>query len=247
MNVDIIIPTYKNEGLTIKCLESIKTHTRIPYRIIWIDDCSPLRSFNKVLDFLESLGMPFKHRRLKKNKGFATAVNKGLREANSKYIAILNNDIIVTDGWLGKLVKVLQDSEKIGLIGTVTNKADSICRYNRIAVMGGYEIPCNPEGFFNSLPAQAIPVNSNISYFCVAIKREVIEKIGYLDERFYMGGEDDDYNDRIRQAGYQTVICMNCFIYHNHHATIDLIPNAGELKRQNRKLLYHLRADRALK
>lgn len=240
--VSIILPTYKTADLTIRCAEHIKTETMTPFEIIWIDDGSPDEAFSKMLGFFRKAELPFRHHRFNQNKGFAAAVNQGLRMATTRHVAILNNDVVVTHGWLGKLVAALDSSEKLGLVGAVTDNISSINRFDLIAKMKSYLIKDEPEKFFNALMPQTMTVGSNVSYFCVAIKRELVSKIGLLDERFYNGGEDDDYNDRIRDAGYETAVCLNCFVYHDHHATFSLIPEWPARRRQNVALLREKRA-----
>ncbi len=56
--------------------------------------------------------------------------------------------------------------------------------------------------------------------FCYLFKREVFEKVGFLDERFSPGNfEDDDYSLRILQAGYDLLICQDTFIHHFGHGS----------------------------
>jgi len=178
------------------------------------------------------------------NGGPARAINRGLKMALSKYRVILNNDSIMTEGWLDKLIKGLESSDKVGIVSAVTNNISSVCRADNIAREIGVKMPDDPDKYFNALPFRLNIARMNVSYFCVAIKQEVIDKIGYLDERFYAGAEDDDYNDRVRLAGYQTTVCVNCFVYHDHHATIKLIPDIARKRRHNVALLKQKRLQR---
>ena len=60
--------------------------------------------------------------------------------------------------------------------------------------------------------------------FCMLIKREVIERIGYLDERFGIGGFDDtDYSMRAYRAGYKSVSVYSSYVYHKEHKSFDKI------------------------
>jgi len=242
--IDIVIPTYMNENLTVRCINSIIKYTKVNYRIIWIDDGSSNMSYQTVLKYLNRKKLDYISYRYSENGGPARAINQGLKLSESNQIAIINNDIIVTENWLSKLSKAISSSPSIGLIGTVTDHTSSACRYDRATKFLGHEIIGDMEQFFNELPTQIKGVETNIPYHCVVIKKEVIDTAGYLDERFYAGAEDDDYNDRIRLAGFQTAICLNCFIYHDHHATLNLIPNIHKRRRQNVVLLRQKRAQR---
>lgn len=57
-------------------------------------------------------------------------------------------------------------------------------------------------------------------FFCTLIKREVIKKIGVLDERYVLGNfEDDDYCRRAVNAGFKCLVAEDTFIYHIGHVT----------------------------
>lgn len=243
--IDIIIPTYITVDLTIRCIEHIKEKTKIPYRLIHINDGYNMKKFHEIIDRSRSLDLSFLHYSFEENKGFASAINKGIEMSDSAYLVMINNDVIVTEGWLGKLIYGLESSKKVALVSAITNNISSGCRYDRVAKALGIDPPKDPENYFNALSFKLHSLKSNVSFFCAAIKAEVINKIGGLDERFYCGAEDDDYNDRIRRAGYETAICINCFVYHDHHATVSLVPEWQKRRKENGVLLRRKRAERA--
>lgn len=245
--IDIIIPTYITTELTLRCIEHIKKKTRIPYRLIHINDGSNMNKFYEIIYRSRSLNLPFLHYSFDKNKGFASAINKGFEMASSDYLVMMNNDVVVTEGWLEKLIYGLKSSEKVGLVSAITNNISSGCRYDRVARALGIKLPEDPGNYFNALSFRLLSLKSNVSYFCAAIKAEVINKTGLLDERFYCGAEDDDYNDRIRDAGYETAICINCFVYHDHHATVSLVPEWPRRRKENVILLRKKKAERAMR
>jgi len=74
--------------------------------------------------------------------------------------------------------------------------------------------------------------------FCLAIKREVVEKIGVLDEAFGLGTyEDDDYCLRAREAGYVNMVARDCFIHHFGSRTFAGEGlNMGQLQATNAKV-----------
>ena len=242
MKVDIIIPTYLTVDLTLRCIESINENTQLAYRLILIDDGNERGAFYNILFYSRLHWLDFIYHRFEKNKGFASAINQGIRLSDSEHLVFMNNDVIVTRGWLGKLVEALEKSPRTGLVAAVTDNISSVCRYDRLAKVLRIKVKEDPENFFNSLAPGTIPFETNISFFCVAIKREVVKSVGFLDERFYNGGEDDDYNDRIRRAGYLTAVCRNCFVYHDHSATFNKMSWIS--RERNRSLLKEKRARR---
>lgn len=249
--VRIIVPTFRHERLTIECLGKIREYTRYPYSVHIVDDGSPPQTSKTVLTYLKRSfsGCWSYTSGPKENAGPATMINSGIVQAiadGAEYAVILNNDVQVTECWLIKLVEALESFPKIALIGAIMDYSSSICQYQRAAKKAGASTPFSvfASSHFNALPMTVLPVSTNVSYSCVLMRTSIVEKIGLLDERFFCGGEDDDYNDRIRKAGFQTAICVNCFVSHHHHASINLIPDMKKRKMANIALLNKKREER---
>lgn len=241
--IDIIIPTYNNSDYTIQCLRSIKKNTVVPYRIIWIDDGSIAPEYQKVSSELKEWGIDCIMHKMKERQGFTRAVNMGIKFSESDPIVFLSNDVKVTRGWLKRLTYGFGLDEKIGIIGAVTNKCYSNQQYGRLMRRLNRNVPKEPEKYFMDLEPEVISINSNICYFCAAISRRLIGIIGLLDNDFLYGGEDDDYNDRARLAGFKTVIALDCFVWHEHEATRGKFLNQ-EVRKRNLDLYLRKRAER---
>jgi GT2 family glycosyltransferase len=78
-----------------------------------------------------------------------------------------------------------------------------------------------------------------LAFFCVAIKREIIEKIGLLDEAYGIGMfEDDDYCMRVKEQGYKLVCADDVFIHHHLSASFDKNPEWKEQLFKKNKAIY---------
>jgi len=127
---------------------------------------------------------------------------------------VANNDIVLTDGWLERMIELAEKNPAIGIVGPISNivsgvQLDKNAKYNSIEEMHKYAAKVKKEnaGKFFEFP--------RVAFLCTLIKREVIEKIGGLDERFSPGNfEDDDFCLRAQLAGYKTVIAQDVFIHH---------------------------------
>jgi tetratricopeptide (TPR) repeat protein len=126
----------------------------------------------------------------------------------------MNNDIVVTNNWLTKLVGVANTRSDIGIVGPISNivsgaQLDKSAKYTTVNAMYSYaeEVSKKSKGEVLEFP--------RVAFLCTLIKREVIDKIGGLDERFTPGNfEDDDFCLRAQLAGYKTVIAKDVFIHH---------------------------------
>ncbi|NMB80469.1 MAG: glycosyltransferase, partial [Ignavibacteria bacterium] len=207
--VSIIIVTYNQIQYTLKCIESIRDFVNMSYEIIVIDNSSTdntLYELERQKDLILIKN--------ETNLGFPTAVNQGITKATGKYILILNNDTILTENLVERMIEVAESDEKIGLVGPLSNEVSGLQKdenaiYSTIDEMFGYAAR-------NRLVNKGQVLNfPRLAFLCTLIKREVIEKIGGLDERFSPGNyEDDDYCLRAQLAGYKAVIAKDVFIHH---------------------------------
>ena len=126
----IILITYNNLIYTKLCLKSILEKTNYPnYEIIIVDNGST----DETKDYLKDISQ--KNDNIicifnKDNLGFAKANNIGINASNGHYIVLLNNDTIVTKGWISGLIRNLESSDKIGIVGPVTNNISNEAKIN---------------------------------------------------------------------------------------------------------------------
>jgi len=209
MKTSIIIPTYNGKPLLKNCLYAIKVWTDAPYEVIVVDDASD----DGTLDFC--LGERVVLVSLPHNRGFPAACNAGLKIASGDNIVILNNDVQVRPHWLGNLLKCLHSSDDIGIVGPLTNYVSGSQRVD-------YKSIDENSSFFNLSNPQKWRQTERLVGFCLAMKREVPERIGLFDERFSPGHyEDDDYCYRARIAGYRLMIAGDTFVYHEGGKSFD--------------------------
>lgn len=148
------------------------------------------------------------------NLGFPAAVNQGIRSAKGKYIIVANNDVIVTCRSIERMIELTESDPQIGIVGPVSNavsgmQLDKNAKYSSINEMHEYA------GKVSSTNRNRVLEFPRVAFLFTLIKREVIEKIGGLDERFSPGNfEDDDFCLRSQLAGFKTVIAQDVFIHH---------------------------------
>jgi FkbM family methyltransferase len=204
----IIIVTHNQLAFTRQCIESIHRYTDEPYELIVVDNASS----DGTLDYLRGLdGITVLANA--ENRGFPAAANQGLRAATGQQLLLLNNDTIVTTGWLTRLLRALRSDRKIGLVGPCSN-----CVSGEQQVPARYEDLAGLDGFawdWGQTHDGQRQDTDRLVGFCLLLKREVLDQIGLLDERFGLGCfEDDDYCLRALRAGYRLAITRDAFIHH---------------------------------
>ncbi|WP_052270463.1 glycosyltransferase [Archaeoglobus fulgidus] len=111
--VSIVIPVYNNAELTYNCLKSILSNTAgCSYEVILVDDASTEKEVDTLFDKIKNV----KIIRNKENVGFVESCNIGAKASSGKYILFLNNDTIVTPGWLPPLLELIK-REDVGAVG----------------------------------------------------------------------------------------------------------------------------------
>ncbi|MDB5336757.1 MAG: wbbL 5, partial [Planctomycetaceae bacterium] len=204
----IIIVTHNQLSYTRQCIDSIKMRTDEPYELIFVDngstDGTPAYLNSCAADAL--ICNP-------DNRGFPAAVNQGLQRARGQNILLLNNDCIVTTGWLRRLIDALHSQRNVGMVGPCSNN-----------VSGPQQISVDydrQEGidqfawFWGKVHSSERQETDRLVGFCLMFRRELLETIGILDERFGIGCfEDDDYCKRARAAGFRAIIARDAFVHH---------------------------------
>ena len=147
------------------------------------------------------------------NLGFPKGCNQGLEIATGTELLLLNSDTVVTKNWLKNLRCALYSSPKVGAVSCVAN----CCPHNQM-IETHYEKLEDMQDFaadYNKSNPKLWEKRTTLIGFCYLFKREVLEKVGFLDDRFSPGNyEDDDYSLRILQVGYDLLLCRDTFIHH---------------------------------
>ena len=204
----IIIVTFNGLEYTKLCIESIRKFTkRGSYEIIVIDNNST-DGTKEWISNQDDLKIILNE----DNLGFTAACNEGI-SIDVGDILLLNNDIIVTPRWLENLNKALYSNSNIGAVGPVSNY-----------VSNNQQVDINYSNIYEMLEfANEFNISNNELWeyrikligYCYLIKKEVVDKVGVLDERFTPGHyEDDDISIRILCSGYNLLVCKDTFVHH---------------------------------
>ena len=224
----VIVPTHNNLIFTRMCLETVLADASHLAELIVVDNAS----HDGTLAYLSSLQEAFPIVRVIaniENRGFAAAVNQGLREAQGSVLVLLNNDTVVSPGWLARLI-AHADSPQVGAVSPVTN---------RIGTEAEVDVSYRTYGELCVLAERRAREHDGVTYdvemlamFCLAIRRDVLDQVGFLDEGYGMGlFEDDDFSYRLRQLGFRLVLAEDAFVHHVGEASFGNLVQTGEYSR----------------
>ena len=217
-NCDIIIPIYNAYDCLKPCLDSVLKNTDMNNnRLILINDKSTdkrilplLKKYtnNQSIILLEN----------ENNLGFVGSVNKGMKFSSNNDVLLLNSDTEVTKNWLKKIQECAYSRDEIATVTPLSNNAT-------LASVPQSFVPNNlPDGYnldnFSDLIEKAsfkdypeVPTGHG---FCLFIKREALNIVGFFDEEAYGKGygEENDFCFRCLDVGLTNVICDETYVYH---------------------------------
>lgn len=247
--VEVIVPVHNALEDLIKCIKSIIDNSKeFTYRILLINDSSNKETTGYLRDLFDKYTQIYLVEN-EYNLGYSHTVNKGLKLSSSKYIVLLNSDAIVGKNWLKNLKTCIDSSKSIGIVGPLSNAATWQSIPKQRGDNDRFFINDIPDGFSVGSFVEWVDVNSSKIYpkvqllngFCMMLKREVIDKVGYIDvENFPIGyGEETDYCIRAREAGFELAVADDTFVYHSKsksfgHEKRSILSQQGETSLKNK-------------
>jgi GT2 family glycosyltransferase len=226
IDISVCIVTYQARDYLKDCLKSLEENTHDhKYEMIVVDN----GSHDGTRELIRS---SFPEARLIENSvnaGFTQPMNQALKLSNGRYVLQLNPDTVILPGALDKLVAFMSSQSEVGICGPkVLNRDGSLQKSCRRGESRPLAVLSYFLGLSNIFPDKKVFGEYQMSYMdendthpvagvagsCMMIRREVIDRIGFLDERFYAYQEDADYCFRARQAGWKVYYYPEAQIIH---------------------------------
>jgi len=212
---DILIPVWNRLEDTRDCIESIERNTLFPYRLIIVDNASD----EETAAYLRDLAKKYRERVLlivnEKNEGFIRAVNHGISLAKAEFVCILNNDTLVTSGWLRALISVINRNPAVGIVNPSSNTLGQHPSKGKTIDDHAKDIKSDCDLFVETGSAFG---------FCMLVRRKLFDEIGLLDTAYGMGNFDDtDFSLRAKKKGYKTVRALASYVYHKEQRSFNLL------------------------
>ena len=229
--IDIVICVYNALEDVKLCLSSVIEHLSDAENIILVNDVSD----DETTEYLRWFAENYQRVTLVENEenlGYTRSANRGLQSCMADFRIMLNSDTIVSKNWAQKMAAVAYMSDSIGIVGPLSNAAGSqsipdikgksgqtaINKLPKGVKLADLDLACEKWSSADLFPR--VPL---VHGFCFAIKKAVIDNIGFFDdanfERYY--GEENDYCFRAREAGFEFAIATNTFVYHRKSRSIE--------------------------
>lgn len=217
----VIIPNWNGLRLQLlpTCLNALRQQTFRAFETLVVDDCSTDGS-------REFIAQEFPEVRViaqATNRGFAPAVNAGIRAAHGDIIVLLNNDTAADPHWLAEIARALAANPHVGIVACKLKLFDqrdhihSAGDFYRVdGIPGNRGVWEHDGGQYDDATAQSVFGGCGGA---VAYHKTMLDEIGAFDEALGSYCEDVDLNWRARLAGYQVVYAPRAIVYHKVSAT----------------------------
>lgn len=230
VKISVIVPIYRSRQVLPILIDSWKFD--IPHEVIFISDACPQQSHQIIIHSFEEkvpLNSVGKIIVLSHQMGFAGVCNEGVKHSKGEILVFLNADTKVTDNWLGNLIKPLEN-DNIGIVGNLQLKNDGTID------SAGSEWVKDSKNFehigrniwkgqrlarrftLTDAPQEMIASGERemVTGCCIAIKRDLFNKIGGWDEGYRIGyWEDSDLCMKVKEQGKKIWFAGDSIIYHS--------------------------------
>ena len=238
MDLSVVIVNYQTFELTKNTINSIFEYS-YPFslEVIVVDNASSDDSLSRLKDYFNE-NVTFIAS--KENNGFAAGNNQALKIAKGKYVLLLNSDTVVWENTLEDIYNYMERHPDVGAAGCrvvlENGKLDKACKRSFPNVKNSFfrlfHIPTNSKDDnynLDDLPDDEVYEIDCLTGAFMFIRKEALDEVGFLDETFFMYGEDIDLCFRIKGAGWKIIYYGKSEITHLKGASS---------KKQKSKLIY---------
>jgi GT2 family glycosyltransferase len=227
IDISVVIVSYNTSTLTTDCLKSVNASSKeLSVEAVVVDNASgdsTVKNVKKLKKSLTNIKLGVVENI--ENLGFAKAANIGISSAQGKHILLLNSDTRVTNGVFEKLIKFAKSKkDSAAVVPQLTNEdgstQGSVFRFPTITrAVKQYWL--GEKGLLDkySPKSKKETVVEVASMAAFLITPKCLEKVGLLDERYFMYYEDFDYCRRIERKGLKVYYYPSAKVFHHHGAS----------------------------
>jgi len=216
--ISIVIVSWNTRDILRDCLESIANQTTLPHEVIVVDNASTDGSQDMIRQSFPDVKLIANT----SNRGFAAANNQGLEIAAGDKLLLLNPDTIVLDHATDVMSRWLDAHPDVGCVGCQVFEDPETIQQTCFADPGPLSLaviefglkrlfPWPEYGSWDRKTQRDVDV---VSGMFMMVPRNVFEKVGLLDDAFFIYSEEADWCRRIRNAGWRCVFAPEARILH---------------------------------
>jgi len=227
VDVSVIIVSYNSRSALEPCLESLKTSTVFQYtEVIVVDNASSDGTPQMIRDRFPWVNL---HAGTE-NVGFSRGVNAGIQAAKGKYFLILNPDTVLREDTIESLGKFMEQTPDAGIVGPKLVFHDGNLQYS-CRKFYNWRVLLFRRTFLGKIfkKSKAVSDHLMLDYdhkttrdvdwilgACMFVRREAVETVGLMDERFFLYFEDVDWCYRMKQKGWKVYYNPESVVVHNY-------------------------------
>lgn len=232
MKITIVTINYNGSDRTIRLLETLKNQTDQDFEIIVIDNASQENDSQYLENYIKSHFPKVTFQKMAENLGFSGGNNIGIKEAlknGSNWVLLLNNDVLVKSDFMASVKAIL--GLKTEVIGLSLDEGQRTAYYGKIQWLKPTLHIYKP-----------LPKNKKSGVYAIGgavlINKEVFEKIGLFDEKYFLYFEDADFSKRAADAGFKIEFAPEIKVRHEVAASTSKLGSPLLLRYHYRNALY---------
>lgn len=239
IKVGIVILNYNNYEDTLACISSLNHLNETENKVYVVDNCSTNESYvqlnNNLPEFVQLIQSG-------ENGGYAAGNNIGIKKAIEEgctHICVLNNDTVVTCDFLEECIDYLENHHEVAFVGPAildfmtglvqSTGGDIIMSHGRVTMKN------------NGIHLDELPAEIESDYIggaCIISRTEVINKIGFIPENYFLFFEETEWCYRAKMAGYKNVCLSSTSIRHKGSASVTAIGDLQEYLMERNRVVF---------
>lgn len=212
------------------CLRSIRSHRPSKaFEVIVVDNCSSDGSAEMVETEFPQVVLI----RNEANFGFAKANNIGIRRSRGRYLALVNSDVELLEGCFDRMCEFMDQHPRAGISGPLILNSDRTVQASCRTLPSLWRSFCEATWLNQIFRSSRLFSAERMLYFkhdamrsvevlsgCFwVVRREALDEVGLLDERFFIYAEDMDWCRRFREAGWEVMFYPGAAAVHHSGAS----------------------------
>ncbi len=229
--VSFIVPVYNRLDCTETFLRTFfETVGPVSYELIIANDCSCDGTY-EFLDKIDDNHVTVIHNETR--SGYAKSVNRAAKLATGEFLGLMNNDLILTEGWFEPMIECFNRKLKVGIVGNIQRNVQSKSLDHAGIVFDLVGLPDHYGKNYPFLPSFDYRDFPAVTAACMLLKRALFEELNGFDETYLNGCEDVDLCLRIGKKGFRHFVAGHSQIWHHVSAS----PGRRDHDKSNNRIL----------